>query len=160
MTNKEGKEALTAEQVLKSKINPSISVLNNADYTFNKVIEAMEEFASLRVAEKDKEIEPLKAEVSQLKEELKSWRNKVSEVAESRKENGWSDRELEQAYAIGLLNQKDLNSDVLAEQLKISLSEKKFEMLKKTLLSFRESGELVSTEKEAKREESDHRSMI
>jgi len=35
----------TAEEILKSKLNPSVAILNNPDYTFNKVIEAIEEYA-------------------------------------------------------------------------------------------------------------------
>lgn len=37
----------TAEEILKGKLNPSIAIINNADYTFNKVLEAMEEYAKL-----------------------------------------------------------------------------------------------------------------
>lgn len=36
----------TAEEILKSKLNPSIAIINKPDYTFNKVIEAMEEYAN------------------------------------------------------------------------------------------------------------------
>lgn len=36
----------TAEEILKGKLNPAIAILNNPDYTFNKVIEAMEEYAN------------------------------------------------------------------------------------------------------------------
>lgn len=36
----------TAEEILKSKLDPKIVVVNNPDYTFNKVIEAMEEYAN------------------------------------------------------------------------------------------------------------------
>lgn len=36
----------TAEEILKSKLDPKIAVVNNPDYTFNKVIEAMEEYAN------------------------------------------------------------------------------------------------------------------
>ena len=35
----------TAEEILKSKLNPSVAILNNPEYTFNKVIESMEEYA-------------------------------------------------------------------------------------------------------------------
>ena len=35
----------TAEEVLKSKLDMKIAIVNNPDYTFNKVIEAMEEYA-------------------------------------------------------------------------------------------------------------------
>lgn len=35
----------TAEEVLNSKLDYKILILNNPDYTFNKVIEAMEEYA-------------------------------------------------------------------------------------------------------------------
>src|SRR6478609_926638 len=56
------------------------------------------------------------------------------------KENLFTERELEQAYAIGILNQKDITSDSLAEQLKVVIDTKKFELLKRTILSFREDG--------------------
>ena len=36
----------TAEEILKSKLNPAIAITNNADYTFNKIIEAMETYAN------------------------------------------------------------------------------------------------------------------
>jgi len=36
----------TAEEILKSKLDLKIIILNNPDYTFNKVIEAMEEYAN------------------------------------------------------------------------------------------------------------------
>jgi len=42
----------TAEEILKSKLDPKIVVVNNPDYTFNKVIEAMEEYAMLKGAGK------------------------------------------------------------------------------------------------------------
>jgi TPP-dependent 2-oxoacid decarboxylase len=35
-----------AEEILKSKLDPKIAIINNPDYTFNKIIEAMEEHAS------------------------------------------------------------------------------------------------------------------
>jgi len=34
---------ITAEEILKSKLDQKILILNNPDYTFNKVIEAMQE---------------------------------------------------------------------------------------------------------------------
>ena len=36
---------MTAEEILKSKLDYKIAILNNPDYTFNKVIEAMQEYA-------------------------------------------------------------------------------------------------------------------
>lgn len=36
----------TAEEILKSKLDTKILIINNADYTFNKIIEAMEEYAA------------------------------------------------------------------------------------------------------------------
>ena len=35
----------TAEEVLKSKFDAKLAIINNSDYTFNKVIEAMDEYA-------------------------------------------------------------------------------------------------------------------
>jgi len=35
---------MTAEKILKSKLDVTILIANNKDYTFNKVIEAMEEY--------------------------------------------------------------------------------------------------------------------
>lgn len=52
----------TAEEILKSKLNPSVMVINNPDYTFNKVIEAMDNWASLKLAEITKERDELKKE--------------------------------------------------------------------------------------------------
>jgi len=39
-------EGRSAPDVLKSKLDAKIIVLNNPDYTFNKIIEAMEEYAN------------------------------------------------------------------------------------------------------------------
>jgi len=36
----------TAEEILKSKLDAKILILNSPDYTFNKIIEAMEEYAT------------------------------------------------------------------------------------------------------------------
>lgn len=35
----------TAEEILKGKLDMKIAIVNNPDYTFNKIIEAMEEYA-------------------------------------------------------------------------------------------------------------------
>lgn len=40
---------MTAEEILKSKLDMKIAIVNNPDYTFNKVIEAMEEYAEQRM---------------------------------------------------------------------------------------------------------------
>ncbi len=57
MTNKEGKEALTARQILDKHYG--LEGLKAVEK--HNLVMAMEEFALLKVAEKDKEIEELKA---------------------------------------------------------------------------------------------------
>lgn len=38
----------TAEEILKSKLTVELAIRNNSDYTYNKILEAMEEYASLK----------------------------------------------------------------------------------------------------------------
>lgn len=47
----------TAEEILKSKLDPKIIILNNPDYTFNKVIDAMEEYKNQFVGTQPEERE-------------------------------------------------------------------------------------------------------
>lgn len=49
----------TSEEVLKSKLDPKIAIVNNPDYTFNKVIEAMEEYARLKVEASESKVKEL-----------------------------------------------------------------------------------------------------
>ncbi len=42
------KKLATAEEVLKSVLDPKILIVNKPDYTFNKIIEAMEDYANIK----------------------------------------------------------------------------------------------------------------
>lgn len=42
---------MNAETLLRSKLNTELAMKNNSDFTFNKILEAMEEYASLQVAQ-------------------------------------------------------------------------------------------------------------
>lgn len=46
----------TAEEILKSKLNAELMLVNNADYTWNKILEAMEEYAAQFKQASDKPI--------------------------------------------------------------------------------------------------------
>lgn len=50
---------MDAEQFLKSKLDYKLILANNRDYTFNKIIEAMQEYAQHLLSEKEAEIKRL-----------------------------------------------------------------------------------------------------
>lgn len=66
----------SAEDILKSKLDPKIAILNNPDYTFNKVIEAMEELLYLHK-------KAIKYEYDQYQDTLCGWRDGSASISET-----------------------------------------------------------------------------
>lgn len=64
-------ERLIAEEVLKKKLDSKIMVINNPDYTFNKIIEAMQEFSDQQSSQLIQEVKELKEEIERSNELLK-----------------------------------------------------------------------------------------
>jgi hypothetical protein len=84
-SNKEGKEALTAEQILE---NHYPGIVYEDHFATCEIVRAMQKYALLKVAEKEKEIERLNLFINDtLLERIRSLEKQVSEVAESRKAN-------------------------------------------------------------------------